>query len=93
MERKQLNICASVGAITYTSRHTWSPTARASCLFNGVLNTNLFSSASAPYRCYEQISYRPQGIISLSHLIPPIRPDTLFLGYLLTHLMIGQTED
>jgi hypothetical protein len=43
MERKQLNICASVGAITYTSRHTWSPTARASCLFNGVLNTKHFS--------------------------------------------------
>jgi len=43
MERKQLNICASVGAITYTSRHTWSPTARASCLFNGILNMKYFS--------------------------------------------------
>jgi len=43
MERKQLNIFASVVAIPYTSRHTWSPTARASCLFNGVLNTTHFS--------------------------------------------------
>jgi hypothetical protein len=36
VKRKQLNICASVVSITYTSRHIWSPTARASCLFNGV---------------------------------------------------------